>query len=114
MAILEVQGFDAAPDEPGAASAWAFFGWLVAVRPATLLRVRLDVAHGTPPPGEYAARMRTRAGWRDCSVSVRSDDSSVLWCRPRPAAPCDIVGERVEVRLTHVSGTREAAAVDRC
>jgi hypothetical protein len=103
MAILQVHGFDAAPQTLRAASAWAFVGRLVAARPATLLRVRLDAGHRTPPPGEYAARMRTRAGWRDCSVSIRSDNASLLWCRPRPAAPYDVVGETVEVRLTYAT-----------
>jgi len=110
MAIVDVQGTDAAPEPPGPASAWAFAGRLVAARPATFLRVRLDAAHGTPPPGEYAGRLRTRAGWRDCLVSVLADDASLVWCRPRPAAPDAVVGEAVELRLTHVV----TAAVDRC
>ena len=108
MAILAVQGSDAAPETPGAASAWAFVGQLVAARPATFLRVQLDAAQGTPPPGEYVGRVRTRAGWRDCWVSVLSDDASLVWCRPRPAAPHEVVGETVELRLTHVSRGVEA------
>jgi len=113
MAIVEVPGFDAAPETPGAASSWAFVGQVVAARPATFLRVQLNAAHGTPPPGEYVGRLRTRTGWRDCRVSVLSDDASLVWCRPRPAAPCEVVGEGVEVRLTHVIDGA-AAEVDRC
>ena len=70
MAILKVQGSDAAPEMLGAASPWAFVGELVGARPVTLLRVQLDAAHGTPPPGEYAGRLRTEAGWRDCLVTT--------------------------------------------
>jgi len=113
MAILDVPGFDAAPEPTGAASAWAFAGQIVAARPATFLRVQLDAAQGTPPPGEYVGRLRTRAGWRDCWVSVLSDDASLVWCRPRPAAPHEVVGETVELRLTHVMDGA-AAAADRC
>jgi len=77
-----------------------FTGRLVATRPSTLLRIRLDTA---PPPGEYVGRLRSHVGWRTCSISVLTDDASLVSCRPRPAAPRDVVGEEVDVELTQVA-----------
>jgi len=73
-------------------------GRLVATRPSTLLRVRLDTE---PPPGEYTGRLRSRVGWRPCSISVLADDAALVCCRPRPAAPRDVVGEEVELEFTY-------------
>jgi len=73
-------------------------GRLVATRPSTFLRVRLATA---PPPGEYTGRLRSHVGWRLCSISVLADDATLVCCRPRPAAPLDVVGEEVEVEFTH-------------
>ena len=77
-----------------------FTGSLVAARPCTLLRIQLDPARADPPPGEYAGRLRSHVGWRICSISVLPDDTSLLLCRPRPAAPVDVVGEDVEVEFS--------------
>jgi hypothetical protein len=79
-----------------------FTGSLVAVRPSTFLRLRLDAARPTPAPGQYIGRLRSHVGWRECTLTVLADDASVVWCRPRPAAPLDLVGEEVQVQLTHV------------
>ena len=84
-----------------AAPPLTFDGRLMAVRPSTFLRVRLEAARSTPPPGEYVGRIRNRAGWRPCKISVLAGDASLLWCRPRPAAPGDVAGEAVKVQLTH-------------
>ena len=73
-------------------------GRLVATTPSTFLRVRLDAA---PPPGEYVGRLRSHVGWRRCSISVLTDDASLVCCRPRPAAPHDVVGEEIDLEFTY-------------
>jgi hypothetical protein len=88
-----------------AAPTLTFTGALVAVRPSTFLRIHLAAARPKPAPGEYIGRLCSRVGWRDCTLTVLADDASVVWCRPRPAAPVDLVGEAVQVQLTHVMST---------
>jgi hypothetical protein len=77
-----------------------FLGRLVAVRPSTLLRTQLDASRAAPAPGEYVGRLRSHSGWRTCSISVLADDASLVLCRPRPAAPKDVIGENVEIELS--------------
>jgi hypothetical protein len=90
-----------------AAPLLTFDGRLLAVYPCTFLRIRLEAAHATPRPGEYVGRIRNRAGWRPCTISVLADDATLLWCRPRPAAPGDIAGDAVKVQLTHAVTPRQ-------
>jgi len=82
------------------APALTLTGSLVAARPCTLLRIQLDASRAAPAPGEYVGRLRSHSGWRTCSVSILADDTSLVLCRPRPAAPEDIVGEDVEIELS--------------
>jgi hypothetical protein len=82
-------------------------GRVLAARPSTFLRVRLNAARATPPPGEYLGRIRTRAGWRPCTITVPAGDASLLWCRPRPATPDDVAGDTVKVQLTHAVTPRQ-------
>jgi hypothetical protein len=90
------------------APALTFSGRLIATRPSTFLRIHLEAARPTPAPGEYIGRLCSRVGWRDCTLTILPDDASVVWCRPRPAAPIDVVGEEIEIQLTHVMLPREA------
>ena len=89
-----------------AAPGLTFRGRLIATRPSTLLRIHLEAALPTPVPGEYIGGGCCGGGGRDCTFTVLAGDASIVWCRPRPAAPIDVVGEEVEVQLTHVMTPR--------